>query len=281
MNDLTVSGLAIVADMKFHHIEGGFGESAPSMSARDIARIHGKELKHINQAINMNRKRFRDGVDVIDLKLGQFDGPTFESLGFSKQAVANSSNIYILSERGYAKLLKILEDDLAWEKYDLLVDGYFQMRKAVKETPAALDAIKAEAAKQRAEAMSLNAKTRAYKAIMSTLDKAKYSDLAAQVFGLKAIEQITGQKIAMQPEFVKSWTATDVAKETGLCASTVGKIAVAAGLKEKQYGQAILNQVPGRVKQVPEFHYNEEGHGLLLAACDQWKADHTKKLKRA
>lgn len=99
MNELTVSGLVTAADMNFHQIEGGFGKDKPSMSARDIASIHGKELKHINQAINMNRKRFRDGVDILDLKLGQSDGLTFESLGFSKQAVSNSVNIYILSER--------------------------------------------------------------------------------------------------------------------------------------------------------------------------------------
>lgn len=34
----------------------------------------------------------------------------------------------MLSERGYAKLLKILEDDVAWEQYEKLVDGYFNMR---------------------------------------------------------------------------------------------------------------------------------------------------------
>ncbi|WP_416712444.1 ORF6C domain-containing protein, partial [Bacillus cereus] len=34
-----------------------------------------------------------------------------------------------LSERGYAKLLKILEDDIAWEVYDQFVDGYFNMRE--------------------------------------------------------------------------------------------------------------------------------------------------------
>ena len=37
------------------------------------------------------------------------------------------------SERGYAKLLKLLEDDLAWEKYGELLDGYFHMRKEIKE----------------------------------------------------------------------------------------------------------------------------------------------------
>jgi hypothetical protein len=43
---------------------------------------------------------------------------------FTQNSANRSTNIYILSERSYAKLLKIMDDDLAWEKYDQLVDGY-------------------------------------------------------------------------------------------------------------------------------------------------------------
>ncbi|AHZ49092.1 hypothetical protein YBT1520_01595 [Bacillus thuringiensis serovar kurstaki str. YBT-1520] len=49
--------------------------------------------------------------------------------GYTKQSFNQSKNIYLLSERGYAKLLKILEDDTAWELYDQFVDGYFNMRE--------------------------------------------------------------------------------------------------------------------------------------------------------
>lgn len=56
-------------------------------------------------------------------------------LGFSKQAFNQSNNIYLLSERGYSKLLKILEDDFAWEQYDKLVDGYFNMREQAIKNP--------------------------------------------------------------------------------------------------------------------------------------------------
>lgn len=52
----------------------------------------------------------------------------FSEYGFTKAQWGNANNIYLLSERGYAKLLKILEDDKAWEIYDELVDNYFNMR---------------------------------------------------------------------------------------------------------------------------------------------------------
>ena len=132
MKELTVKGLVTVEGMKFHEIEGGFGEDKKSILVKEIAEIHGRELKKINELINKNRKRFADNVDVIDIKTGLPKGLVLE-MGFTNAQYGNAKNIYLLSERGYAKLLKILEDDLAWEQYDKLVDGYFNMRKVIKE----------------------------------------------------------------------------------------------------------------------------------------------------
>jgi len=60
------------------------------------------------------------------------DRDLLNNLNFSNSSIANSKNIYVLSERGYSKLLKILEDDFAWEQYEKLVDGYFNMRQAIE-----------------------------------------------------------------------------------------------------------------------------------------------------
>lgn len=101
----------------FHDIEGGFGQGKKAMLVKDIAEIHGRELKDINRNINNNRKRFNDYLDIIDLKVGGYKSLSLE-LGYSNQSYANANNIYLLSERGYSKLLKILEDDVAWEQYE-------------------------------------------------------------------------------------------------------------------------------------------------------------------
>ncbi|MEX1447261.1 ORF6N domain-containing protein [Enterococcus sp. C76] len=132
MNQIKVTGTQKIGNFEFVAIEGGFGKDKKAMTVKDIAGIHGKEVKAINQAINMNRIRFKEGLDIIDLKsvVNQID---LEDFGFTQNAINRSNNIYILSERGYAKLLKILEDDTAWEIYDQLVDNYFNYRKAVKE----------------------------------------------------------------------------------------------------------------------------------------------------
>lgn len=132
MFDIKVGDIIIIGTMKFRDIEGGFGEGKKSILAKDIANIHNKEFKHINEAINKNRQRFTDGLDIVDLKGTNFEVDLIDHGIYTQNAINRSKNIYILSERGYSKLLKILEDDFAWEQYDKLVDEYFNMRATIK-----------------------------------------------------------------------------------------------------------------------------------------------------
>lgn len=133
--NIKVNGLVNVKGMKFHDIEGGFGEGKKAMLVKEIANIHGRDIKDINRNINNNIKRFENGIDILDLKTGEYK-PLVLEMGFTNAQYGNANNIYLLSERGYSKLLKILEDDFAWEQYDKLVDGYFQMREQVNSGQA-------------------------------------------------------------------------------------------------------------------------------------------------
>lgn len=132
MKDLKVIGKEQVAGYEFTGIEGGFGDGTRGMLVRDIAEIHGQPTSVINQAINRNIKRFKNGVDIINLRTEDV-AITLSDSGFKRNQINASKYIYLLSERGYSKLLKILEDDTAWEIYDKFVDGYFNMRKQIKE----------------------------------------------------------------------------------------------------------------------------------------------------
>lgn len=113
MLDIKVGDIITIGTMKFRDIEGVFGEGKKSILAKDIANIHNKEFKHINEAINKNRQRFTDGLDIIDLKGTNFEVDLIDLGIYTQNAINRSKNIYILSERGYSKLLKILEDDFA------------------------------------------------------------------------------------------------------------------------------------------------------------------------
>ena len=112
--NVKVNGLVSVYGMKFHDIEGGFGEGKKAMLVKEIAEIHGRELREINERINSNRKRFKDTVDIIDLLGIDLTDTEIKEFGFTQQSLnsyrglkANgyTTGIYLLSERGYSKLL--------------------------------------------------------------------------------------------------------------------------------------------------------------------------------
>ena len=143
MNSLRSNGIKNIEGMEFHDIEGGFGEGKKALLVKEIANIHGRERKVINQAINMNKERFKEGVDIVDLKsVNWIDRDLLNDLGFSNSSIANANHIYSLSERGYSKLLKILEDDFAKVKdfnFALEVMNNYKIATALKNGIAMLN----------------------------------------------------------------------------------------------------------------------------------------------
>lgn len=106
MEALKVIGQEKIGKFEFTGIEGGFGEGKKALLVRDIAVIHNQIVGNINLLINRNRKRFKDGVDILDLKQ-IVPSNLFSKYGFTKAQWGNANHIYLLSERGYAKLYKI------------------------------------------------------------------------------------------------------------------------------------------------------------------------------
>lgn len=129
MNELQVKGTQSFMGKEIPVVEGGFGEGQKVILAKTIAEIHKMKIGNINQRINDNRKRFKDGIDIIDLNTAN----VFKDFIQENNLLTSNrtKNIYLLSERGYAKLIKIMDTDLAWEIHDKLMDEYFTMRKII------------------------------------------------------------------------------------------------------------------------------------------------------
>ncbi|XBX08393.1 ORF6N domain-containing protein [Enterocloster clostridioformis] len=142
MNEIKVTGKQEFMGLDIPVVLGGFGEGKKCISDKTIAEIHGVKVFHARELIGNNIKRFTEGVDYIDMKkrIGTDDTlcdermhetQTLElllSLGYAKQSITQAEHIYILSERGYAKLIKIMDTDLAWEVHDKLMNEYFELR---------------------------------------------------------------------------------------------------------------------------------------------------------
>ena len=132
MNELKVTGIQNFIGLEIPVVLGGFGEGKKCISDKTVAEIHGMEPKHVRERISINIKRFKACIDYIDIKQRVGETGTLElllNLGYAKQSITQAEHIYILSERGYAKLIKIMDTDLAWEIHDKLIDEYFEMRE--------------------------------------------------------------------------------------------------------------------------------------------------------
>lgn len=142
MNELKVIGKQKFMGLEIPVVLGGFGESKKCISDKTVAVIHEMREPDIRRRIFDNIKRFTENVDYIDMKqhlietklLGDkscaSDAQQFlEAIGYSQMQISKAEHIYILSERGYVKLIKIMDTDLAWEIHDKLMDEYFEMRE--------------------------------------------------------------------------------------------------------------------------------------------------------
>ncbi len=119
-------------------IEGGFGKDCRIVTANMIANIHSMELKEVNKSINrlLAKDRLKEKLDYIDI-LSQVNSLPMSietTFGIKPEYLSRTKNIYILSERGYSKLIKAMDDDKSWDVMEEFVNSYFNLRQAAKES---------------------------------------------------------------------------------------------------------------------------------------------------
>lgn len=133
MNKLKINGTQNFMGINIPVIEGGFGVDCRVITDKTISEIHQMKIGHIRENINNNIKRFKENIDYINLKkvIGDTDNNLLFDIGYTKMQISKSECVYLLSERGYAKLIKIMDSDKAWEIHDKLIDEYFTMRKII------------------------------------------------------------------------------------------------------------------------------------------------------
>ena len=215
----------------------------------------GKEA--INSLIKDNREELEsDGLKV----LRGSELMSFKDMGVIGK---NTSAFTIIPRRALLRIGMLLRDSVVARQvreYLLNVEEI-----ARKDSPMVIDeATKLQLQKQRAEAMLINAKTRAFRTLMKVVNNKQLSAVAVELFGITALEQLTGKSVDYRPQIEKTYTATEIAKELGVTANKIGKIANAHGLKTAEYGITVLDKSPYSDKQVPSFRYNEKGRQKLI-----------------
>ncbi|MCC0662438.1 phage antirepressor KilAC domain-containing protein [Clostridioides sp. ZZV15-6597] len=203
MNDLNIKGKQKFMNLEIPIIEGGFGEDKKCMTDKTISEIHNQPNFKIRERIKDNIKRFREDIDIIDLKVIRDTDDNLEllqTLGYSKMQISKADNIFLLSERGYSKLIKIMDTDLAWEIHDKIMDEYFNMREQLTDSYMIQDSI------ERAKRWIEEEKERLLlkETIQVQQPKVEYHDKV------------------LNPE--KLVTTTDIAKDLGMTAQALNKL---------------------------------------------------------
>lgn len=136
MNNLVLKEKQEFMGIQIPVIEGGFGEGQKVILAKTVAEIHGASTPDVNKLINRNIERFTIN-DLMDLKT-QSSRDHVLQLGFTNAQYGNASNIFLLSQRGYTKLVAMMDNsnDKKWDVMNNLIDDYFNMRKQLSNGQA-------------------------------------------------------------------------------------------------------------------------------------------------
>lgn len=131
MSELKVNGTQKFMGIDIPIVEGGFGDSCKVILTKTIAEIHEMKVKEVNKLINSNIDEFEFGVDILDLKTGDYKEPVLESGILTRAEYGNSNNIYLLSEQGYMLLVGFMKTEKAKEVRKKLRREYFSMRQII------------------------------------------------------------------------------------------------------------------------------------------------------
>lgn len=134
INKIMLKGQQEIMGIKVPVVEGGFGEGQKVMLAKTIAELHNIRLLDVNALINEHINEFQEGKDILDLKNSNDSIVSLLNIGFTKQSISNSKNIYLLSQRGYVKLVAMMSNsnEKKWEVMNYLIDDYFSMKAKQK-----------------------------------------------------------------------------------------------------------------------------------------------------
>ena len=144
-NKIIVNGVTTVNGAEVHNIFGEFGENQKGVLVKEIANVHGVELKELNRTILRHISRFRTNIDIVDLKDTESEVELLHHEIYTQNSLNRSNNVYLFSRKGYLKLVGILEDDLAYDIQDKMIDEYFELKELeiTKEDKLCLSIIKA------------------------------------------------------------------------------------------------------------------------------------------
>lgn len=232
--------------VKINNVELGIKEYKKErvITAWDIAKVHNREVKRINEIFKNNIDKFILKEDYFFLTPNEFSGSFKTAQDFIPN---NVKEIPLFTESGYLMLVKTFTDDLSWDIQRQLVKGYFKL----KELKSSVDKDK------RLEIMEKNANVRMAKMLKSLIPFSK-SERYKEILVSEATKVLTGRELIPPPEVeAKTITATQIAEKLGVSVQKIGIISNKYNLKTEQNGYWVHEKAKYCNKEIPNFRYFE------------------------
>ena len=236
----------------------------PILTSWDIAEIHGKETKRINEQFKRNYKRFEEGADYFWVTREYFSQP----LGATQKNIPNNiKEIPVYTRRGYIKLTKTFTDDLSWKIQDILIDVYFNTEKFIESVQ------NGEIEIRRKENEEYNIKLLEIEERKLRLNESEFllkladripNEKMKNTLIIHSANTVTGQ-LLLEPEKAerRSYTAGEISEmlkeryNIEITVNMIGRIATKYNLKIEEYGYLAYDKAKTSVKQVETFRYFE------------------------
>ena len=198
-----------------------------------------------------NRERLIEGEDFHKVCVDEIRAHKIFAISSKAR-----EDVILLTETGYAMVVKSFTDDLAWDVQRQLVKSYF--RPAAKAPASAQARVPVEpglAALRAAKAIESKAKVAG--AICAAFPQ--LGEAAKQTIFAKLVNAAAGQDVIPLPVVENLLSATAVGAKFKVSANAIGKLANAHGLKIEAYGEYAMDKSQHSEKQMPSFRYNAAG----------------------
>lgn len=235
------------------------------LTAWDIAKIHGREPREVNQNLKNLKGKMVEGEDYYLIPRAEINKSNILIQEFIPN---NVKNITLFNESGYLLISRTFDDEFSWKLQKFLIKNYFNMQKLMHSIQNGEIEIRRKEEPTEFEIRKLENESE-----MIRLEKAKLLERLANgitnekmknTLIIHSANTVTGQ-LLLEPEKAerRSYTAGEISEmlkeryNIEITVNMLGRISTKYGMKTEEYGYLAYDKAKTSVKQVETFRYFE------------------------
>lgn len=178
-----------------------------------------------------------------------------------KDSYGRNQNEYLLTRDGFSLLVMGFTGKKALEWKLKYIDAFNKMEATIKNQQKQIASL---TKRQEIDARLKNARSREANILLKIAKDKDIPREYRQILYSHASQIIAGKPLLPLPETEETYSAEDIAKEIGITANMLGRVANRHNLKTPEYGLLVWDKSPHCDKQVQTWRYNKNGRKALL-----------------